>query len=178
MSTQEYNTLLPYIKIGNGKIAIDSISTIDIENGYSVGHNALWNKLSNEEIVPFFKGLVICEKFVHEGMGYGSATPTKVVYSAILERGLDQDYKIGDWAFRYSSNPYIPVDSGNRHGTSTIYEFFEWQKNYAHRMLQEQEEAIKRKEEKKRLKQEQHAQRLKEKEERDKKWKENSNEKV
>lgn len=175
MSTQEYNTLLPYIKIGNGEIAENAISSIDIENDYSIGHNGLWNNLSDDEIVPFFKGLVICEKLVRDGMGYGSATPTKVVYSAILERGLDKDYKIGDWAFQYSSNPYIPIDSGNRHGASTIYEYFEWQRNYEQRVLQEQEEAIKREEEKKRLKQEQHTKRLKEKAERDRRWKEKSN---
>ena len=54
--------------------------------------------------------------------------------------------------FVLSSNPYVPLDSGNRHGAQTIYEYLEWQSNYHDRIATEKIDADIRKEEKKRLK--------------------------
>ena len=127
-----------------------------------------WNTLSNEKLVQLFKGLVIYEEFlINKGEKIGSATQTKLVYYEIRKRCLDDDYSLGNWAFVYSSNPYVPLDSGNRHGATTIYEYMGWQTEFTQRISKEQEDAIKRKEEKKRLKAEAHAERLKKKEERD-----------
>ena len=67
------------------------------------------------------------------------------------------------------TNPYVPLDSGNRHGAQTIYEYLQWQNDYRERIINEKEDSIIRKEEKKRLKAEAHLERLKNKEERDKK---------
>ena len=128
-----------------------------------------WNTLSNEKLVQLFKGLVIYEEFlINKGDKIGSATQTKLVYYEIRKRSLDDDYSLGNWAFVYSSNPYVPLDSGNRHGATTIYEYIGWQTEFTQRTYKEKEDAINRKEEKKRLKAEAHAERLKKKEERDK----------
>lgn len=127
-----------------------------------------WNTLSDEKLIQLFKGLVIYEEFlINKGEKIGSATQTKLVYYEIRKRRLDDDFSLGNWAFVYSSNPYVPLDSGNRHGATTIYEYMGWQTEFTQRISKEQEDAIKRKEEKKRLKAEAHAERLKKKEERD-----------
>ena len=128
-----------------------------------------WNTLTDDKLILLFKGLVIYEEFlISIGQKIGSATQTKFVYNEIRKRRLDDDYSLGNWAFVSSSNPYVPLDSGNRHGATTIFEYIGWQREVADRTYQEQVDAIKRKEEKKRLKAEAHAERLKKKEERDK----------
>jgi len=82
-----------------------------------------WNTLTDEKLILLFKGLVLYEEFlVSNGEKIGSATQTKFVYNEIRKRHLDDDYSLGNWAFVYSSNPYVPLDSGNRHGATTIFE--------------------------------------------------------
>jgi len=129
-----------------------------------------WQELPDSDLLLLFKGLVVLEEYwFTSGEHIGSTTDTKFVYRELKNRQLDDDYSIGNWAFQLSSNPYVPLDSGNRHGAETIYDYLKWEKDYASRVADEMEEAAHRREEKKRLKAEQHAKRLKEKEIRDKK---------
>ena len=128
-----------------------------------------WEYLQDEELIPLFKGLVILEEYwFSHGEHIGSSTDTKFVYNEIHNRGLDDSYKLANWAFQLSSNPYVPLDTGNRHGTKTVYELFEWEKAYKERLHKEKEDSFRLKEEKKRLKAEAHAERLRIKEQRDK----------
>ena len=128
-----------------------------------------WKELNDTDLISFFKGLVLAEEFwFSNGEHIGSTTDTKFVYNEIRDRALDNDYSLGNWAFQYSSNEYVPVDSGNRHGAKTIQELNQWWRDYDSRNKADQEAAIKRKEEKRRLKAEAHAERLRKKAIRDK----------
>ena len=128
-----------------------------------------WKILNNEDLIYLFRGLVILEEYwFSAGIRIGSTTDTKFVYREIINRQLDNDYSIGNWAFVLSSNPYVPLDTGNRHGAQTIYEYLEWQSNFHNRIATEKADAEKRREENKRLKAEAHAERLRRKEIRDK----------
>ena len=128
-----------------------------------------WKSISNANLISLFKGLVLLEEYwFTNGEHIGSTTDTKFVYREILSRGLDLNYILGDWAFQYSSNPYVPMDTGNRHGAKTIYELFDWEREYSERIIREQVDSMKKREEKKRLKAEAHAERLRQKEIRDK----------
>lgn len=141
------------------------------EKGLSDRHylSNVWKELNDADLVSFFKGLVVAEEFWFlNGEHIGSTTDTKFVYNEIRNRALDNDYSLGNWAFQYSSNEYVPVDSGNRHGAKTIQELNHWWSDYDSRKMAEQEAAIIRKEEKKRLKAEAHAERVRQKEIRDK----------
>ena len=127
-----------------------------------------WDRLQGDVLILLFRGLVIMEEywFTH-GDHIGSTTDTKFVYREIKSRGLDPDDEIGNWAFQYSSNPYVPLDTGNRHGAKDIFEFFAWREAYLDRVFNERKDSILRKAEKKRLNAEAHAERLKQKEIRD-----------
>ena len=128
-----------------------------------------WKMLNNEDLINLFRGLVVLEEYwFSSGERIGSTTDTKHVYWEMENRKLDNDHSIGNWAFVFSSNPYVPLDTGNRHGAQTIYEYLEWQSNFHERIATEKADAEKRREEKKRLKAEAHAERLRRKEIRDK----------
>ena len=128
-----------------------------------------WKMLNNEDLINLFRGLVVLEEYWFSmGERIGSTTDTKYVYWEIENRKLDNDHSIGNWAFVFSSNPYVPLDTGNRHGAQTIYEYLEWQSNLNDRIATEKADDDKRREEKKRLKAEAHAERLRRKEIRDK----------
>ena len=119
-----------------------------------------WEALNDEDLLKLFKGLVILEEYWYiNGEHIGSTTDTKFVYLEIRARHLDEDYSLGNWSFIYSSNPYVPLDSGNRHGAQTIYEYLQWQNDYRERTINEKEDSTIREEEKKRLKAEAHLKR-------------------
>ena len=127
-----------------------------------------WIILSDDNLINLFKGLVVLEEYwCKKGEKIGSTTDTKFVYHEMLKRHLDDDYSIGNWAFEYSSNSYVPLETGNRHGAKTIYDYFNWQSNLDEKKSREKIDATIRREEKKRLKAEAHAERLKKKEIRD-----------
>ena len=160
------------------KILIDVGKTNTLPDSSVLSENQLtrrvflpngWQDLSNSDLLLLFKGLVVLEEYwFTSGEHIGSTTDTKFVYHEIKSRQLDDDYSLGNWAFQLSSNPYVPLDSGNRHGAETIYDYLKWEQDYVSRVADERNAAILRREEKKRLKAEQHAKRLKEKEIRDK----------
>ncbi|MBO7637150.1 MAG: rod shape-determining protein [Paludibacteraceae bacterium] len=125
-----------------------------------------WVVLTNEELVDYFKGVVLLEEYYWPGgNGIGSATSTMFIYRTILERHLDDDYSIGDWAIQHTSNPYVPLGWCKR--GSTMAETYEMQKAISNRIENEKIESVRRKEELKQKKAEEHAERLRKKEERD-----------
>ena len=68
-------------------------------------HNG-WEMLNDEDLINLFRGLVILEEYwFSKGEKIGSTTDTKFVYREIVDRQLDKDYSIGNWAFILSSNP-------------------------------------------------------------------------
>lgn len=164
--TEFVNYLICLGKIGEDPTQGDLCSQY---SNYRQLDTLLWKTLSDKNLIYLFKGLVIIEEIlVKKGERIGSCTQTKTIYSEIRNRHLDDDYCIGNWAFIYSSNPYVPLDTGDRHGATTIFDYLAWERELVERKKLEQEEAIKRKEEKRRLKAGAHEKRLKEKEERDK----------
>ena len=157
------------INIGNNNQLPDERELIRNVLSRRVTLPASWEFLKDEELIPFFKGLVILEEYwFSHGEHIGSTTDTKFVYKEIHNRGLDDSFALANWAFQLSSNPYVPLDSGNRHGAKTVYELFEWEKAYKERLHKEKEDSYILKEEKKRLKAEAHAERLRRKDQRDK----------
>ena len=127
-----------------------------------------WDILNDEDLIYYFRGVVILEEFYYpDGNGIGSATGTKFIYRTISNRHLDDDYALANWALQYASNPYVPFDTGNRHGAQTAQELFNWRTAYEYRVAKEREDSITRKEEMKRIKAEAHAERLRKKAERD-----------
>jgi hypothetical protein len=124
-----HNELLQtYIRIGRNELPTDKIPQ-NLINTYEATRFANWDDFSNEEIIFLFRGVVISERLYRDGLGCGSASPAIQIYQVIRDRGLDNDYKLGDWAFQYSVNEYIPLGFGNRHGASTIYDYLEWKRN-------------------------------------------------
>ena len=92
-----------------------------------------WEVLTNEELVDYFKGVVLLEEYYWPGgNGIGSATSTKFIYRTILERHLDDDYAIGDWAIQHNSNSYCPLDWCRR--GRTMAETYEMQKTTSDRI--------------------------------------------
>ena len=71
-----------------------------------------WKLLNNEDLTNLFRGLVVLEEYwLSSGERIGSTTDTKCVYREMENRQLDSDHSIGNWAFVFSSNPYVPPDS-------------------------------------------------------------------
>lgn len=68
--------------------------------------------LNDAELIGFFIGEVLIEDSIFpDGNGIGSTTPTKFIYSILRQRHLDEtDSFLGDWAFRFSRNHYVPYD--------------------------------------------------------------------
>lgn len=142
----------------------------DFQSNGIQGRIALWGacstickSFSDEDLLLFFRGIVIIEEFwLSMGEPIGSTTDTKFVYNEIINRGLDNYHSLGDWAFQYSSNPYVPLDNSNHHGAVTIYDYLRWEE-YSRRRnaIQDkiQEEAHQKALERKRLKALEHAQR-------------------
>lgn len=125
-----------------------------------------WNILSNDDLICYFKGVVLLEEFLFPGgIGLGSATSTKFIYRTIQERHLDDNMSLAQWSFEVNTNSYCPFDG--RSGR-TVQEHFQNIRKKAFLQAQEINDAIKRKEEKKKQKAEAHAERLRQKEIRDK----------
>ena len=166
MEQNQYISIL--IEVGNKNAQLDELEMSQKGLSSRVWLPLDWKTLNDDDLVALFKGLVIIEEYwFTRGEHIGSTTETKFVYHEIRSRGIDKGFSLGDWAFQYSSNPYVPMDTGNRHGAKTIFELFNWEKRYQTRVLKEKDDSVRNKEEKKRLKAEAHAERLKQKEIRD-----------
>lgn len=56
--------------------------------------NYEWDILSDDDLICYFKGVVMLEEFLFPGgVGLGSATSTKFIYRTIQERHLDDEVK-------------------------------------------------------------------------------------
>ena len=131
--------------------------------GLGTNYSEIWSTFSNEDLIYFFRGIVIIEEFwLKRGKRIGSTTDTKFIYREIINRGLDAHHTLGDWAFQYSSNPYVPLDNSNHHGAITIYDYLRWKEDSRKRnaiQAEIQEEAHRKALERKRLNAEAHAKR-------------------
>ena len=118
-------------------LKIEKIQCIEIlmrrEPFYYWGDKLIVSKLTDSELLDYFKGLVIIEKEIGS---YGSTTPVARAYSEIENRGLDSDHSLADWAFQYSDNEYIPFGF-IRHGERTAYEYIQWREDFHNRLIQE-----------------------------------------
>lgn len=78
---------------------------------------------SNDDLINFFRGLVIIGNYFDWGTNSGSEAI--FIYRLIVERRLDRDLKIANWAFLNSQNPYIPFgDNGNvRYNSRDAYDY-------------------------------------------------------
>ena len=126
-------------------------------------YSQIWSTFSNEDLIYFFRGIVIIEEFwLNRGERIDSTTDTKFIYRDIVDRGLDAYHTLGDWAFQYSSNPYVPLDNSNHHGAITIYDYLRWEDNSRRRNAIQatiQDAAHRKALERKRLNAEAHAKR-------------------
>ena len=131
--------------------------------GLYFGYSEIWSTFSNEDLIYLFRGIVIIEEFwFNRGERIGSTTDTKIIYREIVYRGLDDYHTLGDWAFQYSSNPYVPLDNSNHHGAITIYDYLRWEEDSIKRnaiQAKIKEEAHRKALERKRLNAEAHAKR-------------------
>lgn len=74
----------------------------------------LCDGLSNPELIGFFIGEVLIEDSISpEGNGIGSTTPTKFIYRILRQKHLDEDSFLGNWAYRFSMNEYVPYDGSS-----------------------------------------------------------------
>lgn len=79
--------------------------------------------ISNDDLINIFRGLVIIGNYFNWGNNSGSEAI--FLYRIIMERKLDRDLEIANWAFLNSQNPYIPFGSaGNiRHSSRDAYDY-------------------------------------------------------
>jgi hypothetical protein len=109
-----------------GKNLLSKLTEYNVENKIRIDDLDLRSSLiktSDENLINFFKGLVIIGNYFDWGINSGSAAI--FVYRDIMERKLDRDLKIADWAFINSHNPYIPFGSaGNiRYSSKDAYDY-------------------------------------------------------
>lgn len=134
------------IKIGSSPVSniaeLKSLLKFVSEPFYYWGDNFMTANLNNEELIYYFKGLVIIEK---ELGSCGSTTPAARAYWEIENRHLDRDYSLADWAFQYSDNEYIPFGF-IRHGEQSAYEYIQWREDLHRRLIQEKIDKEERKE--------------------------------
>lgn len=105
---------------------LSNLSEYRIENKIRIDDLDLRNsllKFSDENLINIFRGLVIIGNTFNWGVNSGSEAI--FIYRIILDRKLDRDLKIADWAFLNSQNPYIPFGSaGNiRHSSRDAYDY-------------------------------------------------------
>jgi hypothetical protein len=105
---------------------LSNLSEYNVENKIRIDDLDLRNSLttiSNENLINIFRGLVNVGNYFNWGINSGSVSI--FIYRVIMERRLDRDLKIADWAFLNSQNPYIPFGSaGNiRHSSRDAYDY-------------------------------------------------------
>lgn len=105
---------------------LSTLSEYNIVNKIRIDDLDLRNSLltfSNENLINIFRGLVIIGNYFDWGVNSGS--DAICIYRLIIERKLDRDLKIANWAFLNSQNPYIPFGSaGNiRHSSRDAYDY-------------------------------------------------------
>ena len=110
----EYISILSNLSEYNIEIKI-RIDDLDLRNSLL--------KFSDENLINIFRGLVIIGDTFNWGINSGSEAI--FIYRIILDRKLDRDLKIADWAFLNSQNPYIPFGcAGNiRHSSRDAYDY-------------------------------------------------------
>jgi len=116
---QKDNILETIIQVGKTLAINDEhisiLSNLDLSN--------IWSKIDDDNIIHIFQGLVVIGNYFNWGVNSGC--PEIFIYRAIMEKKLDRDLKIADWAFLNSHNPYIPFGSaGNiRYSSRDAYDY-------------------------------------------------------
>ena len=92
--------------------------------------NASLNKLSDNNIIKLFKGIVLTEKTL-KWTG-GSVAGGIWIYKEIERRKIDNDYQIANWALMTTNNPCIPFGSIN-HSKKNVVDYFLMRQEFSHR---------------------------------------------
>lgn len=125
MMTEEYKSLWKQTMHLSEIESNKDEAALFVNNYYN--HNELFTHLDEKKLLVVFTGLVVYEEKFH--LMYGSTSPAARCYQEILSRvnkGLYERsfiYDIGDWAARYSSNPYVPMGTRRNLGPRDYYKF-------------------------------------------------------
>lgn len=113
LTKQDIDDLIYIGKIPFGKLVNEGkfFSEFRKKNHINRTNWKIWyekiDKLSDEDLVLLFKGLVHVDGEMNGGSG-GSVSAGIWVYRAIQKRGIDKDNQIADYGLKYCNNPYIP----------------------------------------------------------------------
>lgn len=90
-------------------------------------NNKMFERLDEKQLFLVFIGLVVYEEKIDTF--YGSTSPAAWCYQELLKR-VDADkydreliYDVGDWAAKYSSNPYVPMGTRHNFGPRKYFEY-------------------------------------------------------
>lgn len=108
-----------YLSMFSGLSENNLVSKIHQEHLNQKNYNT---NLSNEDLIHVFRGLVIIGNHLN---WQNSDAEAIFIYRVIMERKLDSDLKIANWAFLNSRNPFIPFGSaGNiRQNSRDAYDY-------------------------------------------------------
>ena len=125
MMTEEYKSLWKQALHLSEMESNKDKATMLVNKYYN--HNELFTHLDEQKLLVVFAGLVVYEEKFH--LNYGSTSPAAWCYQEILSR-LNKDryernfiYDIGDWAAKYSTNPYVPMGTRRGFGPRAYLEF-------------------------------------------------------
>jgi hypothetical protein len=92
---------------------IDNETEKVLRNAEKINYSEAWiatiPTLDNKELIEIFKGIVVAEKHFH--WRHGSAATGVWLYREISKRKIDRDLELGNWAFLYTDNFYVPFGS-------------------------------------------------------------------
>ena len=115
-------------------------------------HSERFKQLDERQLLLVFIGLVVYEEKFR--FSCGSTSPAAWCYRELLNRvdtgKFDREliYDIGDWAAKYSTNPYVPMGTRRNYGPRDYYKFEkEQEKRNAAESLAKEERIRKRIEE-------------------------------
>jgi len=92
---------------------IDNETEKVLRNAEEINYSETWTTtiptLDNIKLIEIFKGIVVAEK--HFQWRHGSAATGVWLYREISKRKIDLDLELGNWAFLYTDNFYVPFGS-------------------------------------------------------------------
>jgi hypothetical protein len=119
-SNNIYNQLLTvnekYIEILKSigiSLSVNSETEKILSNAPELNYCETWKTtfptLDNNQLIEFFKGIVVVEK--HFQWRHGSTAAGIWLYREIIERKIDLDLQHANWAFLHTDNFYVPFGS-------------------------------------------------------------------
>jgi|APGre2960657444_1045066.scaffolds.fasta_scaffold16787_1 hypothetical protein len=92
---------------------VDNETEKVLRNAEEINYSQTWTTtiptLDNNKLIEIFKGIVVAEK--HFQWRDGSAATGVWLYQEIRKRKIDLDLELGNWAFLYTDNFYVPFGS-------------------------------------------------------------------